>query len=134
MAKKSKNRVPAKKTQTSTEQQSQRITTAQFSGPLPPPNLLHDYNQVVSGAADRILTMAEKNSEHQRFMEKTSLLESVKEVRRGQVCAVFVVIASFITCAITALNGAETTASIVGGTTVIGLVTAFIMGRYKAKE
>ena len=33
---------------------------ASFSGPLPPPSILEDYDRVCPGAADRIIKMAEK--------------------------------------------------------------------------
>ena len=33
---------------------------ASFSGPLPPPKILEDYDRVCPGAADRIIKMAEK--------------------------------------------------------------------------
>jgi uncharacterized membrane protein len=41
-----------------------------FSGPIPPPTLLAEYNKVVPNAAERILAMAEKQSEHRQFLEK----------------------------------------------------------------
>jgi uncharacterized membrane protein len=33
-----------------------------ISGPLPPPEVLEKYNQVVPGLADRIITMAEQQA------------------------------------------------------------------------
>lgn len=40
-----------------------------FSGPLPPPEALDKYNQALPGAAERILAMAEKQSDHRRELE-----------------------------------------------------------------
>lgn len=37
-----------------------RVEYAQFSGPLPPPNVLASYEQVLPGAAERILQLAER--------------------------------------------------------------------------
>lgn len=37
-----------------------------FSGPLPPPEVLRGYNDVLPGAAERIFTMAEAQAEHRR--------------------------------------------------------------------
>ena len=42
-----------------------------FSGPLPPPEVLEKYNQVVPGLAERIITMAEKQSTHRQELERT---------------------------------------------------------------
>ena len=41
-----------------------------FSGPLPPPNVLSAYEDLLPGAADRIITMAEKQLEHRMYLEK----------------------------------------------------------------
>lgn len=36
-------------------------TYTEISGPIPPPQILQQYNNTVPGAAERILTMAEKH-------------------------------------------------------------------------
>jgi uncharacterized membrane protein len=46
-----------------------------FSGPLPPPEALEKYNQALPGAAERILTMAEKQGDHRRKLE-TKVVDS----------------------------------------------------------
>lgn len=35
---------------------------SEYSGPIPPPNIIKGYEQVLPGSADRILKMAEKQS------------------------------------------------------------------------
>jgi len=42
-----------------------------FSGPLPPPEVLEKYNQVIPGLAERIITMAEQQSKHRQGLERT---------------------------------------------------------------
>ena len=49
---------------------SQVIREIEFSGPIPPPNIISGYEKILPGAADRILTMAEKQSDHRQQMEK----------------------------------------------------------------
>jgi len=39
--------------------------TLHYSGPLPPPAAIKGYEEVLPGAADRILVMAEENQKHQ---------------------------------------------------------------------
>ena len=46
------------------------IRQSSFSGPLPPPQILEKYESIVPGSADRIIGMAEKQSEHRRSIEK----------------------------------------------------------------
>lgn len=42
----------------------------QFSGPIPPPEILDGYNKIVPGAAERILKMAEDQAKHRHSLEK----------------------------------------------------------------
>ena len=46
-----------------------------FSGPLPPPETLEKYNQAVPGATERILAMAEQQSQHRQRIE-TKVIDS----------------------------------------------------------
>jgi len=41
-----------------------------FSGPLPPPEILQKYNEILPGAAERIIKMAESQHEHRLLLEK----------------------------------------------------------------
>lgn len=45
----------------------------QFSGPIPPPKILKGYEDITSGSANRIISMAEKEQEHRHSMEKSML-------------------------------------------------------------
>jgi uncharacterized membrane protein len=44
-----------------------------FSGPLPPPTLLDQYNKIVPGSAKTIIEMAEGQSKHRQELEKWAL-------------------------------------------------------------
>jgi uncharacterized membrane protein len=44
-----------------------------FSGPLPPPDLLAEYEQVIPGLADRIVRMAEEEGRHRRWLQRALL-------------------------------------------------------------
>lgn len=56
---------------------------AVFSGPLPPPELLERYNQVLPGAAERIIAMAEKQSSHRQNIEKEVISGNVFSQKMG---------------------------------------------------
>lgn len=43
--------------------------TTHFAGPLPPPETLAQYDKIVPGAAERIISMAEKEMEHRHKSE-----------------------------------------------------------------
>ena len=63
-----------------TPQQSGEATTpvdialyeAVWNGPLPPPKVLRGYEEIVPGAGNRIIEMAEKEQDHSHDMDKAS--------------------------------------------------------------
>ncbi len=46
----------------------------QFSGPIPPPDLLRTYEEILPGTADRILAMAEREQKRQIFYDNLGLV------------------------------------------------------------
>lgn len=56
-----------------TIQASLMLQARQFSGPLPPPEILDHYNQIHPGAAERIICMAEQQGDHRRHLEKVTI-------------------------------------------------------------
>lgn len=55
-----------------------------FSGPIPPASELLKYEQVLPGAAERIMSMAERQSIHRQKMEDKMLDANIKSEKRGQ--------------------------------------------------
>ena len=49
---------------------AQRIESMTYSGPIPHPQLLKEFNDVIPNGADRIMTMAEKQSGHRITLEE----------------------------------------------------------------
>jgi len=47
----------------------QEQTTVAYSGPIPHPNDLARYEEILPGAAERIMKMAELQAEHRRALE-----------------------------------------------------------------
>lgn len=83
---------PAGQTPQTTSIQA-RFKGEYFSGPIPPPNLLERYNEVVSNGAERILAMAEKQSAHRESLETKVVDANLKSQRRGQTQAFIVALA-----------------------------------------
>lgn len=62
-----------------------RQTSVQWAGPLPPPEALARFNEIVPEGANRIMTMAENEQRHRMQYEAEGLKANVKEAKRGQV-------------------------------------------------
>jgi len=144
MAKGNRNKAlkPAQKTQQKIiSAVQQQIKTEQFQGPIPSPKILAGYEQLLPGAADRILTMAEKEENHRHAMDKMSLTaetdglkNEANDTKRGQYCGLIIGITAILAGTYTSVNGFPWAGSFIGAGGVIGLVSAFIVGRKNSNE
>lgn len=93
-----------------------------FIGPLPPPSLLKGYEEVCPGAAKQIIEMAQAQSAHRRQTENDmhaamveDMRRSYQENRRGQICAVIVVLAFLVAGVYVAVSGHPWPGALLGG-------------------
>lgn len=54
-----------------------------YAGPLPSPDVFERYEMILPGAAERILTMAETQSQHRQEMERMQLEAEIRDSHRG---------------------------------------------------
>ncbi|WP_295400200.1 DUF2335 domain-containing protein [uncultured Thiocystis sp.] len=100
-----------------------------FSGPLPHPAILQQYNDIQPDFAERILKLTEAEAAHRHDIVRRAMRLNAIETFLGQIFGLTVALAGFATTVWLGLAGQSDTASIVGGTTVVGLVTVFVTGR-----
>jgi uncharacterized membrane protein len=101
----------------------------EYSGPLPPASEMGRFNTILPGAAERILTMAETSQKHTHILEYDALHSHRREVRRGQFLGILVTLSAFGTSAYMAAIGHAEVAGVIGGTTVVSIAVAFVLGR-----
>ena len=105
-----------------------------FSGPLPPPVVLKQYNDVLPGAAERILYMAEK--------EQSSRIEGNEGIRKKEYRSVmtgkafaFIICLLVIAVVVYALYlGFSWEATFLFGTSLVALCRLFITGKDRKSE
>lgn len=73
--------------------------SSSFSGPLPAPEDFQAYMDVLPSAPERILAMAEKQSEHRMNLERYIVNSGINEAKRGQLFG-FVLAIVFLLAAI----------------------------------
>jgi uncharacterized membrane protein len=66
------------------------VTREFFEGPIPHPTILRQYEQIFSGAAERILSMAEKQSQHRQKIESDIVNSDIANERRGMNYSLFI--------------------------------------------
>jgi uncharacterized membrane protein len=116
---------------TGSERRQIEIRTAQWSGPLPPPAIIAGYDRLVESGAERVFRQFELEAGHRRSQEEQSLRASVAESRMGQVVAALFAFSALGVTAYAIGHGANTVAGIIGGTTLVGVVGAFLFAKVK---
>ena len=64
-----------------------KSTTVKFSGPLPPPEILQAYNDVIANGAERIMAMTERQSAHRQEIEKIVIKSNTSVQKFGSFSA-----------------------------------------------
>ena len=100
-----------------------------FRGPLPPPEMLAEYDRLIPQGADRLMRLLEVQTSS-RLERDAKLVDSqVTLPARGQLfgavlCVFFGAIGWHL-----ALEGHDGVAGLLFGTTILGLITVFVLGR-----
>lgn len=99
-----------------------------FAGPMPPPEYLKQYDQIVPGAAKDIVTEFLANGAHERDLDRL-VLESIKNQNlRSQWMAFSLVLVGFMLIMGLAFTGHDAVAGIVAGTLLGAIITGFLTG------
>lgn len=110
------------------------VTAATFSGPIPPPELLGKYAEIIPNGADRILKMAESQSSHRQHIEKWAVIGGTILSYFGVLCALIIALFTLYFGSQLILKGYVVAGSIFAGSGLVGLVTAFIYGTRSRRE
>jgi uncharacterized membrane protein len=118
-------------------QLQQQIIASQvsfWSGPLPAPEVLREYDSVVPGSADRIIAMAERQSDHRRNLESIAISGGNLRATMGSIFGFVIGMAAIIVGYLLVTNGQE-----IGGystmlLTVTALVGVFVYGRRTSRQ
>lgn len=112
----------------------QTVSEHAFSGPLPPPSMLNQYDSIQDGFADRIISMAESEQSHRQSLENKSVEAAIKTESRGQNYALAISLL-IITGALYLIDsGKEVSGSLLAGGTLTGLAYIFITGKKKDSD
>lgn len=113
--------------------QTKQTIEASFQGPLPPPALLEQYDNIIPGLAKRIIHVAEEESEHRRASERqviSAAIEHQREIRqsfrRGQFCAASIGLAALVLTGIAICLGYPTLAGILGISPLATMAISFL--------
>lgn len=110
----------------------------EFSGPIPHPDIIEKYEQILPGAADRIISMAEKQASHRQDMEKAMIKSEARDGLLGVIFAFLLGVGCLIACVVVVClvpKSAGAIASAFLGVTGIGsITTSFIKSTRSVKQ
>jgi uncharacterized membrane protein len=109
-------------------------SSSSYSGPLPPPEMLKQFDEVLPGLAKIIVDRVEKQSDHRMRLEERTIFEQLSESRRGQHYGLVIGLSGLLTCAVLALMGHDTVAAVIGAMDLAGLVAIFVIGKREQRK
>lgn len=102
--------------------------TEVFSGPLPHPNILAQYEAIVPGAAERIIVMAENQSRHRIAMEDRVIQSDIRNSKYGQIFGFIIAVLGLVISCVLVLTGYTLSGTIFAGVILLSLVSVFVSG------
>ncbi|EPM1459856.1 DUF2335 domain-containing protein [Elizabethkingia anophelis] len=110
------------------------MQASHYSGPLPRPEDMEKYNQIIPNGADRIMQMAEKQNDHRISIEKQAVAANNSDSRLGQIFAFILALFCIGSSVYLGMNGQPWLGGVLGGSTLVALATVFIVGRKLQKD
>jgi len=98
-------------------------------GPLPDIDTLEGYARLIPDGAERVMKMAEKQSDHRMKLEDKVITAQIRQSSTGQILAFIIGIAALAGSVYCIVSGYEIGGAVLGAGGITGLVTAFIKGK-----
>ena len=102
-----------------------------FSGPLPLPDHLREYENILPGSADRVIKMAEDQAQHRRRLEESVINSNTKLEARGQILGFVIAMTALLGGGYIIASGQSFWGAAVVITAVTGLSGLFV---WKSRE
>jgi uncharacterized membrane protein len=105
-----------------------------FSGPLPHPDILRQYDEIIEGGAERIIKMAESQSAHRQELERWAV-KSGSVLSFVGVAAALIISLGVLYVSYKLIAGGHTViGTVLSSVNLVGLVSVFIYGTRSRKE
>lgn len=102
-----------------------------FSGPIPHPRHLAEYNQIVPGSASMLINMAKSDLDHTHRLQERALEADISDMKQGRWLGFAALVILMIGAIVCGLMDKDTIALALLGATVVGTIGQLIKGRGK---
>jgi uncharacterized membrane protein len=111
------------------------VTTAMsFQGPLPPPEILAQYGEIIPHGAERLMVLLEKQTDHRISIESRLVEARVSTTSNGQRIAAGLSVFFGLVAAFLGYTGHDILAGSIGVTTIVGLAVVFVLGKEPGRK
>jgi len=107
---------------------------AQFAGPLPHPEILQGYENIVPGAAERLLAMVEQQATHRQEMERIVVEGGSRRSWYGLVLGFTLAVLFLVVSTALIVRGHQWAGAVLGSVDLVALVTVFVVGRTEGRQ
>lgn len=110
------------------------LQSTSHSGPLPSPDDLRKYDVIIPNGADRIMVMSERQNQHRIDIEKSVIKSNNSQSSTGQWMGFILGLGCICASVYLGVNNQPWLGGVLEGSTIIGLVTVFVLGKKAQKE
>ena len=121
-------------------EQQMLIEASAWSGPLPKPDILRQYNEILPGAADRILKMAEEQQKHHHNQDRlqldmylTALRSDSRRSNLGLAAGLLVTLMGLGGGIFLVYAGHDAAGAAIAGLNLLGLAGVFVYGTHSRR-
>lgn len=109
------------------------VSEERFSGPIAHPRHLREYEDICPGAADRIISMAERGLEHAQTMQTTAISGDIADGKAGRLYGFLALLALIAAASFSTYFGHEAIAAAFLGAGALGVIGQLIQGSRNGK-
>lgn len=128
IAKRISNLVPREQKAQIIKQVISVVSEERFSGPIAHPRHLREYEEICPGAADRIISMAERNLGHAQDMQATAIGGDIADSKAGRLYGFLALMALILAASFATYFGHEAIAAAFLGAGALGAIGQIIRG------
>lgn len=100
-----------------------------YQGPLPPPEAIEQYSRIDPTFPNRLLSLVESQSAHRIASEGAVIKNQIERSRQGMWCGFALGVLGLASATAIAYFGHPGAAGTIGGVTLVGLVSVFVIGK-----
>ena len=110
------------------------VHASMYSGPIPPPAALAQYDKTLPGAADRILKMAESQQAHRQALEVVAINHDARRSMAGLIAGAVIALAALAFAGVLAALGQPVGSVATGLFAIASLAGVFVYGTYTRRK